>query len=746
MTILELTPFDILTADPGQVMAPMGFWASLPRLSRGLATARILMVADSLEREHVIQGFKRVAVPSSQLPQTMRWYKSLYEDFLRQTVQSTRFMKLYLIMDSRLDDESLARLLGTYGVRAAALQEAIPLPFTSGKPAWNRLVTADGWQWAIMRSQLNQVGSAHPQMLHRLFALDFPVWVALDVYTYTTQEATKMLQRKEISARYEKGQGEAQAEAEDVRSAVGTLRYELIRLGAALHTVRLSIVVGAPDSRRLSQRLEMVRGSVGMEMQGWEENVNLMRDIFSAQPATNTNGSFMTSTGLAILSGSALSYRRRTHVTGALMGIDRNQSPVVINVFDDANPSYNMVVLGQTGSGKTFSILLMMMRHLLMGVRLIIVDPQGNVDLSFLGEEIYHKSILGTSTAAINILDMVHEELANQIEGVLAIFSMLEITSGDVIERAILDEVLIDIYKPLWNREGVSNSDVPTLGAVQRRLKQIAFDESRTNRIQQYASQLAYNLSPYVNGSRADLFGRQTTVDFSLQHPVTVFDVSRLPKAAGKGAGLRSALLSILVADVNQAIRQKRRAGDTVPILFFVDEMGVLMRDDVIASYISEEYKTARARGVGMILADQDLGSLLGQADERGFRHGETMLANSINTFIFMQESGQLPVVKQHFPSLPHVMLSQLPTMPQGTCIAKLPDDLLIVSMIASPFEKAVLSSRMQDRKRAQKLMAQMVSEAWGNEAIDNKAAASSSSPPLALAQSSSSQGENGHG
>jgi hypothetical protein len=307
----------------------------------------------------------------------------------------------------------------------------------------------------------------------------------------------------------------------------------------------------------------------------------------------------------------------------------------------------------------------------------------------------------------------VHEEIANQVEGVLAIFAMLGVTTSSMTQRAILDEVLMDIYQPLWGREGIAPTAVPQLGAVQLRLSHIAADSSRSRTIREEAAQLAYTLAPYVTGSRAALFGRPTTIDFSLNHPVTVFDISRLPNAKGKESHLRAALLSILVADINQAIRRRRREGDKVPILFFVDEMGILMREPVIASYISQEYKTARSRRVGMIVADQDLHSFLGPADKSGLHHGVPMLANSAFAFIFLQQSGQKAVVQEHFPDIPDAMIHSLPLLPQGTCIARLPEDLLQISVTASPFEQAVLSSRLQDRERAQRLMAQMVKETY---------------------------------
>jgi type IV secretory pathway VirB4 component len=192
---------------------------------------------------------------------------------------------------------------------------------------------------------------------------------------------------------------------------------------------------------------------------------------------------------------------------------------------------------------------------------------------------------------------------------------------------------------------------------------------------------------------------------------VNVFDVSRLPQQE-VGGSLRSALLSIMVANINQSIRRRRRAGDRAPILFFVDEMGILMRDPVVASYISAEYKTARARLVGMIVADQDLHSLLGPKDEHGIHHGVPMLANSATTLIFNQRDSEKAGIREHFPNLPEAIVDALPALPRGTCVSQFADgDLLVVSVQPSPLDRVVLSSRLQDRVAARKLMAQIEKE-----------------------------------
>jgi len=560
----------------------------------------------------------------------------------------------------------------------------------------------------MLRSQAIQYGMIYPRSLHRLYQLDFPVWASLNVYTYADKEAQKLLRLKSATARYSpKRTAEEAAEAGEIDNTIGRLRVEMNRVGGLLHTVRLYVAVGGKDQAELSNRLEIVRSAVPMEMGTATPTGEEIHKVFSVHPIIDEEAAPVTSPGVALLTGSALSYRRRTKTRGVLLGIDRNQAPVVMNIFDPANPSYNMTVLGQTGSGKTFAVLLLMLRHMQLGARLVIVDPQGNVDLSFLGENVCHKAVLGTSGAAINILDITQDEISAQVDSVCAMLTMLgAFPRGDALARALLDQVLLDIYKPIWGK----NAPAPTLSAVEKRLKMQAASSDLPS-VRNTAISLAFALTPYTRGSYANLFNSPTTVDVSLSHPVTIYDVSRLPSQE-LDANLRAALLAILVADVNQGIRRLRWNGVTDPILFFVDEIGVLMRDAVIAGFVSKEYKTSRSRRVGMIVADQTLNSLLGPRDARsGLHHGGEILANSAFKLLFYQDSAERRNIQESFSGLPATLREAVFSFPRGVCLAQLPDDLLVTNVRPSTFERIVLSSQLADRERARRLSQALAEE-----------------------------------
>jgi hypothetical protein len=709
--IVELQSFDYTTASAARLMSNAGFWGTLPRICRGIPTARLIMTADTLQPQDIQAGFRGVATPEKLLPTGALAYRVAYEDFLSQVIQAVRYMRLYLVADTNLGEPGLLSMLSAYGVTAYPLNHALVRPFQEGVDEYDT-IRAENGVWGMLRSQHVQGGLLTPRALHNLLGMDFPIWAALHVHTFTQNETLQLLRQKAASAKNEPGKtiDEAQS-AHETEGGILRLRDE-IGLGHALHTINLHVLVGAPDPEVLNSRLEMARGSLALRMYRVFGAGKEAATIFSADPWTETDGTMVTTPGVAMLAGSALSYRRRTETRGVMLGVDRNQAPVILDIFDDRNSSYNMVILGETGYGKTFAALLLMLRHLLLGVRLVIVDPQGNVDLSFLGDDIVHRSVLGTATAAINLLDIAHAEIGNQVEYVLAMLRMLGVHENSGLERAILDTALVALYGPEWGQE---NPESPTLPELYTQLQQMAAQDEDIESVRGAAARLAYNLRPFIDGSRADLFGQRTTADFSLAHPVNVFDVSRLPQQE-MGGSLRSAMLAILVANVNQSIRRRRQAADTAPILFFVDEMGILMRDPVIAAYISTEYKTARARLVGMMVADQDLHSLLGPKAKNGLHHGIPILANAANTLIFHQKDSERSRVREHFPGLPESIVDTLPAFPRGTCVAQLPDDLLVVNVLPSQLDKVLLSSRLQDRAQARQIIVEMGQEFLSKE------------------------------
>lgn len=713
MAILEIFPYDLNLVNPALVAAGRDFWARLPELTTGPPTARLLMVADSFDHEDVLAGFRRYAVPETHLPEMVRAYRAIFENYIQQATRRTRYMRLFLIMNSHQPAEALARLTSSYGLRSRPIEGPVPLPFAHLDNRWTRGRDPQGQQWAVVQSRLQQTGRLHLTYLHSLLALDFPLWTALDIETIPKAAAMQMLRRKTTSARFERSTDmEAQAEAADVKQIATLLRSEIQHAGMGLHHFRLSILVSGANDSQLKERLQIVRSACGISLQDWDSPVEQARPMFTATPPVKVAGSLVSTRGILAAAGSPLVYRRRTATHGVMLGTDMNNAPVIFNLFDERHPSYCVVLLGVPGSGKTFTIQLKGLRHLLLGCRIIMVDPQGNIDWSFLGDDVCQTVRLGTRQSQLNVLDIIHDELPAQIESALSRLKLLDVYgeyADDRLARPILDQQLGEIYGPIWAERQQLRS-LPTLQHLKHRLDALAEAEGNSE-IGLTARNMAYRLIRYTEGSQAELFGQHSTVDFSLSYPVTIFDISALPDANTEG-NLRAALLSILVGSTSQGIKGLRASdhpASTAPIIWFIDEIGVLMRDPVIARNTSHEYKTARSRLVSMIVADQDLPSLLGQRDATtGTHHGQLMLANAAIVQIFKQREGQRTAIRENFPELPVSLEERIYHQGVGQCLLQLPNDVLQMQVRPSEFEKILLSSRLQDRQRRQEVVAKL--------------------------------------
>ncbi|MEM7800523.1 MAG: ATP-binding protein [Chloroflexota bacterium] len=714
MAVIELVPYDIFTSDPRRAYALQPFWSNLTSL--GARSARLLVVTDHLNYESALEGFNKVSVPFEHLPRDMRWYRSYYEGYMQGTIRETQFIRAFLIVNSVVGEETLRQLVAGYGIRTKPLDgEGVPLPFTYGQQRWDKVIDDRSRHWSVLQSTIDQTGAVVPQVLHQLFRQEFPVYVGIDIWNYTRTEAAQMLKTKAAVAAVSLAKvqnRESALEANDAQQTIDAFRREIGTVGVGLHEVRLSVAVFGNSQKELSQRLEMVKGVCSIDLNRRPSKSEALAKMFSAVPPNGRHGTLSTSTHVTVLASSALSYSRPTNTEGVLIGFDGSQSPVVINLFDLDNKAYNAVVIGQTGAGKTFFVLLLMLRSLLTGVRLIIIDPKGDIDLSWIGRddqgrEMCQRVVVGTEQSSINILDPIFPEINNQIEFVMSGLAMLGIYDRhNSTQKTILDIALEEIYAS-FDWKAVNPDEIPTFKDLMEKVKEVGGRFENQMHMYREAQLIAFHMVPFATGSRAPLFGSRTNVDFSLKTPVTVFDVSNFPSRQ-TGAAMRSMLFATLFGMINQSIVTRRKAGDRAPMQFFVDEIGVLMRDAVVADYVSDKYKTARSLGVSMIVADQTLASLLGPVDEHGVHHGNEMFANAPHRFIFFQEGNEREMTQKKFPMMPAAYKDQIHQLPRGQCIAQIPQGTFRVIVTASDLEKVVLSSALHDKERAKRLIAQM--------------------------------------
>jgi len=303
-----------------------------------------------------------------------------------------------------------------------------------------------------------------------------------------------------------------------------------------------------------------------------------------------------------------------TQSEGILYGINQSDSSLVI--FDRFSlENANMVVLGKSGGGKSFMIKLEVMRQLMVGVEVIIIDPENeykNLCQKFGGD--YVEFAL-SSPIRLNPFDLpVKEEgedaLANNI---LNLHTLLRVVMGELTpeEDALLDKALIMTYQ----QKGITQDS--TTQAKQPPLLEDLY-KVLIGMEQEAAKNMSFKFEKFIKGSASGIFNSQS--NFSFKNKLTVFGVRDLEE------NLRPVAMYIVMEYIwNQVRHQKKKR------LLIIDESWYLIKQKDTASYIFNFAKRARKYGLGLTTITQDVEDFLATNE------GKAILTNSSLQIILKQ-------------------------------------------------------------------------------------------------------------
>src|SRR6185369_7096546 len=183
-----------------------------------------------------------------------------------------------------------------------------------------------------------------------------------------------------------------------------------------------------------------------------------------------------------------------TSNSGILYGINtHNNSLVLFDRFKLEN--YNSVVFGKSGGGKSYTIKLEILRSLVFGTQVLIIDPED--------EYKYLADTVGGSAVKISINSDQHLnpfDLPAPKEGeapadifrshILDLSGLMKLILGNITpdESAILDEALIQTYaiKDISPESDFTKLPPPVLGDLQSILEGLTGAESMATRLKKY--------------------------------------------------------------------------------------------------------------------------------------------------------------------------------------------------------------------------------------------------------------------
>jgi type IV secretory pathway VirB4 component len=327
-----------------------------------------------------------------------------------------------------------------------------------------------------------------------------------------------------------------------------------------------------------------------------------------------------------------------TSDNGILYGINRhNNSLVLFDRFSLQNA--NSVVFATSGAGKSYAVKLEILRSLMMGTEVIVIDPEYEYkDLSdAVGGTFVNVSL--ASEAKVNPFDLPRgvgegtkvEDIIRSavitLKGLIRIMIGQPIGEGGKLgftpeEDSLLDRALIetfakkDITADLPNLE---NIDPPTMTDFQDVLEGMEGSQD-----------LVARLRKYITGTFAGLLNSPTNVEMNNQ--LVVFSVRDLEDE------LRPvAIYSIInyIWNVTRSERKKR--------LLVVDEAWWLMQQEDSAKFIFALVKRARKYFMGVTTITQDVNDFLRSP------YGQAIVTNSAMQLLLKQSPSAVDNIQKTF-------------------------------------------------------------------------------------------------
>ena len=368
-------------------------------------------------------------------------------------------------------------------------------------------------------------------------------------------------------------------------------------------------------------------------------------------------------------------------MSGAMLGLNRNNIPLIRDIFALSNP--NGLVLATSGAGKSYFTKLLVLRQLMNGTKVMIIDPQSEyLDLveAYGGQVV---KISRDSESIINPLDLMGHDL---IEKRLSLMDLFKIMFGDLtdVQKSILDRALTETYKSKKiTVDSYLDKTPPILSDLYKTLVRLSSKASTMEKLT-YSS-LINRLYVYTSGVFSFL-NKQTSIDFNSD--LVCFDIGDMPKQV-------KPVVMFLILDYVYMTMKSSPAKK----LLIVDEAWSLLSQTEEASYLFEIVKTCRKFNMGLLLITQDVMDLINS------KAGHAVLANSAYSLLLRQKPAIISSVVKTF-SLSSMEKEYLLSAVRGNGILIMDNEHQEMEVISSPSEHELIMSekKIEDKKVKKKV------------------------------------------
>ena len=327
-----------------------------------------------------------------------------------------------------------------------------------------------------------------------------------------------------------------------------------------------------------------------------------------------------------------------TSDNGILYGINRhNNSLILFDRFSLQNA--NAVLFAASGAGKSYTVKLEILRSLMMGTDVIVIDPE--MEYKHLSDAVggTYINVSLASDAKVNPFDLPRAvgegtKVDDIIRSaVITLKGLLRIMIGTPIgeegklgftpeEDSILDRALIETYA----KKDIT-PDLTSLAEIEAPIMQ---DFQDVLEGMEGAEAIVARLKKYTDGTFSGLLNSPTTVE--MKNQLVVFSVRDLEDE------LRAVGIYTIVNYIWNVVRSERKKR-----ILVIDEAWWLMTNDDSAKFIFALVKRARKYWLGVTTITQDVNDFLRSP------YGQAIVTNSALQFLLKQSPSAIDLIQKTF-------------------------------------------------------------------------------------------------
>ncbi len=343
--------------------------------------------------------------------------------------------------------------------------------------------------------------------------------------------------------------------------------------------------------------------------------------------------------------------------TGILYGINKsNNSLVILDRFSLHNA--NSIVFAQSGSGKSYATKVEILRQLMQGTKVIVIDPER--EYKQLTESVggTYIKLSAKSNEKINPFDFAttfHSEndLSEHTQDLTEVISLM-VEGLDASEKAAVDKAILKMYKKAKHKEPVLQNFYDELKAAGR-------------------DRLCERLEKYVTGSLSTVFNAKTNIE--LDNRLVIFDIKDLPES------LRQIMMLIISNFVQRQVKAKPEKR-----LLIIDEGWMLLEHEESARFVAGLVRRARKYYLGVSIITQQANDFLKND------YGRAIASQSALRILMRQDTTTIKNVVSEF-NLSEYEQSFLLTCGRGDALLIADQNHVAVQIVASEKEHPLITT-----------------------------------------------------